>query len=145
MSNHHLRLDAAAQTRAAALVAPVAAAYALYLASHPEVTPVTIDLAYVETGAVTVGLNYWRDPSLWAPGDVVGVPPDQPTIPTFDPVPGVGTSTIAVDVTAADDARAAALIAALRGTPSLVNVLGCACCTGLALLSGVLAVRGPFV
>ena len=144
MSSHNLKLDATAQARAAALVTPVAAAYAAYIAAHPEVTPVTINVAYVETGAVTVGLNFWRPPSLWPTQHPFGVPDDVPTTTLLTPHGGTGVSTISVSVLAADEARAAAIIAALGSVPATDDVLGCACCTGLAILSGFLTLQGPF-
>jgi hypothetical protein len=139
-----LNLDGSAQARAAAALPAVQAAYASYLTAHPELSPFTPDINYVYTTAVTVGLSFWRAPNLWAPSYPFGNPGDVPTVATFNATSGTSTSTIPASVAASDVSRANAIIAALGGTPTLVNVLGCACCTGLAVLSGTPVLQGPF-
>lgn len=139
-----LRLDATAQARAAALVAPVAASWAAYLAAHPEVPPgPPVDEAYVLFGAVTVGLNRWKAPPLWH-SNFLGTPEDVPADASFVPGPGTGVATLTVSVANTDVVRATAIIDGLISAPTFVSVLGRACCTGLAYLSGVSVDQGPF-
>ena len=143
MSTFSLRLDSSAVTRASTLLPSVQTAYAQYLANNPHVLPKVIDISYVYSGAVGRGLNVWRAPSLWA-SYPLGQGGDVPTSATFTPQTGSGTTTVSVSVSDYDVGRADAIIAALGGVPTLVNVLGCACCTGLARLLGFYPIQGPF-
>jgi|ERR1700734_771075 len=137
-----LRLDTTAQGYAAALSAAVSANVTAYNTAHG-VAGVVPFPDYVYLGAITVGLNFWKAPGLWAPSYPFGNPPDVPTVATFTSHVGVGVTSIAIDVATADVVRANAIIAALPSAPELFDVLGCACCTGLALLSGAWSSTQP--
>lgn len=144
-TDYTLRLDSTAKTRGNALVTPVATAFAAYIAAHPEVAPgPAVDLAYVLYGAVTVGLNRWKKPSLWASSYPFGRPDDVPSTTSFSTSVGIGVSSVIVHVDNADVTRAQDIITALGGSPTLAHVLGRACCTGLAYLSGNGNDEGPF-
>lgn len=137
-----LRLDATAQGYAAALTSAISANVTAYNTAHGVSGTVTFP-GYVYTSAITVGLNFWKSPELWYLSYPFGNPLDVPSVATFTPQAGTGVSSIAVDVATTDITRADVIIFALDNLPTLANVLGCACCTGLALLSGAWSPTQP--
>ncbi len=90
-----------------------------------------VDEAYVLTGALRVGLNCWTLPAS-----------PRPPVGTFVPQEGVLVVEVQVDVMDDDLARGQAL-ADLIGVPP-ARVFSQALCTGLAMLIGDPAHRGPF-
>lgn len=90
-----------------------------------------VDLDYVFRGAVCVGLNRWTLPR-----------PTQQPPGAFAPTKPDGAVTYYVHVQARDDERAREL-AAVCDVP-LPLVFSIAVCTGLAMMAGDPAIRGPF-
>ncbi len=129
-------LDEAARARATRLVTLVAARYQPqprrpYLPGETPPAPEVVDAAYVLTGAIQVGLNRWCLPSSKRPAPEL-----------FLPRQALGVEAQDVDVLLTDDARAEALSDVLH-VPVLA-ILSCAAATGLAMLSGVHDIAGPF-
>lgn len=142
-SAHLLKLDATAAARATALIAAVQAGYDTSRIYNPSLPPETITAGDVCTVAVQNRLNFWKPIASWMPWSPA--PPDQPTIATFTPHAGTGVSNNGILVWDQSLTIANAIIAALGGVPALADVLGCACCTGLASMSSIWAVEGPFL
>lgn len=137
---HTLKLDAAAIARATALIATCQTAYNNYVLSNPSAPPETIDAGDVCTMAVQEGLNYFTPIASWQ-----SVPtPQQPTIDVFTPHAGTGVSSNGILVWDETVTEANAIIAALGGGIPLAAVLGCMCATGLALMSSLYTLQGPF-
>lgn len=133
-------IDATGIARATALIPASQDAYNRYVVDNPGAPPTLITLGDVYTGAVRVGLNYWKAPAYWQ-----AVPsPTQPRAPTFSPNTGTGVVLVTVDVWTVAVTQATAIRSALANVPTLVNILGCALCTGLAIQSGLYLVQGPF-
>ncbi len=120
-----LALDAIARTRAEQLLPHVRLSYVATGGERP------INIRYVLTGAVHVGLNRWALRS----GDL-------PVASTFTPKAGDDVLHVSVEV---DDADLFAAEALAHRTGRLRNdVLSAAVCTGLAKLAGDRATHGPF-
>ena len=139
-TSESLRLDATAIARATTLVAASQDAYDRYVVLNPTQPSETIVVADVYTGAITIGLNYFAPLYLWQTPPA----PTQPTVATFTAHSGTGTTTVAVNAWTSDVARATAIRTALGSVPTLLNILGCALATGLAMQSGIDVVTGPF-
>ena len=130
-----LLADERARGRAAQLLPRIQAGYVptprpAYIGA-PSAAPEVVDLAYVATGAVQVGLNRWTLPASQ-------VPPAE----LFQPKAGTDVLPEEVDVMVEDIDRAEKLAAHLGA--DVLLILSCALCTGLAMLAGDGEVRGPF-
>lgn len=132
---HVLLFDELARGRAAQLLQRIKANYAppprAPYVGKPAAAPEVVDLAYVLTGAVQVGLNRWTLPASQ-------VPPAE----LFTAKVGVGVLPDEVDVMVEDIDRASKLAAHLH--VDVLLILSCALCTGIAMLAGDGDVRGPF-
>ena len=137
--SYMLQVDAVSDTRSTALIPAVQAAYD----AGPGYPPLVIDQAYVLLHAVHVGLRYWIPPAFFQQSYPRGAPATLPTVARVTPtVPG--STSYPVNVPAADVTYANTIITAIGGGVT-VDVLGCALCTGLAMLSGFLPVQvGPW-
>jgi len=98
---------------------------------YPEMT---ITQAYVASNAVHVGLNWWILPQFISANPAFGSSPNQPTFFRLTPTVQADT-TLSVEV-ADVDADYAQDIANAIGREQQ-DVLGCALCTGLAMLAGL--------
>lgn len=129
-----LALDGVAKTRAQVLIPAVLAGYSVqprpaWSGQQPPLE--SVDLAYVLTGAVRIGLNRFTLP---------GVQP--PTPEWFEPRAGKDVSTARVEVLDEDILRAEALSDQL--IVPLPEILSAAVCTGLAMMAGDPELAGPF-
>lgn len=125
-------IDAASHLRALALLPDVQQSYHLYEErTYRSRGPSDVTVAYVLTGAVTVGLNRWTLRFV-----------DLPKPSTFQPKRGFAVERVDVAVMENDLARAQKLADTLDVKVELV--LSAAICSGLAVLSGVDATEGPY-
>ena len=129
-----LTLDSVSNARSLALIPVVQANY--NAAGYPSLT---ITQAYILTFAIRVGLNWWVLPEFYS-DTAFGVPPNQPT--TAKLTPTLHGTVQYVVVVPAPVAAYANDIAALLGVAQ-VDVLGCALCTGLAMISGAVEPGSP--
>lgn len=133
---HSLRVDAAAVSRATALVPLVQASYNAYQdAVYGNRIPDDVDIGYVYMVAIRVGLNRWPPNSEAAPAGA------RPTGATFVIQTGTGVHTITVNVVDADQTVANTIATAVGVT--LNTVLSAALCTGLGAMVGEAVAKNP--
>lgn len=138
--SYMLTVDAASDALSTSLIPAVQAAYD----AGPGYPPLVITQAYVLLNAVHVGLRYWIPPRFFQPSYPRGEPATLPTVAKLTPSVA-GFANYPVNVTAADIAYAADIITAIGGGVQ-IYVLGCALCTGLAMMNGLLPVQvGPWI
>lgn len=126
-----LYLDDVAAARATMLIPIVEEHYAQQHLVHPPSPAEVVDERYVYTAAVRVGLNRWTLRPI-----------DTPLASDLGWKPGTGVSSVNVHVCDDDLARATGLANDL--VLVLADVLGCACATGLAMMTGSTDIEGPF-
>ena len=138
-TTYDLSVDATSEALSTSLIPSVQAAYD----AGPGYPSLTVDQAYVLSNAVRVGLHYGLPPQFIQPAYPRGAPSNLPTVPKLTPTVN-GVAALAVVVPDVDVAYANAIIAAIGGA-ALVDVLGCALCTGLAALAGNPVHVGPWI
>lgn len=126
-----IALDATAQSRCSLQVPIVSEHYAPQALETPPVDEEIVDEAYVYTAAVRIGLNRWTLRPI-----------DTPLAADLGWKPGSGVTSLDVEVCDDDLSRGTALAAELGLV--LADVIGCACATGLAMMTGSLTIEGPF-
>jgi hypothetical protein len=137
MGTHSIPLDSPTIGRSTSLIPAVQTAYDA--SGYPSLT---ITQAFVLTNGTHVGLSWWIPLSLLGGPYPLGSPANYPTAARLTPAEA-GTPT-SVFVNPEDEALASAIAAAVGGGVTQNQVLSCACCTGLAMISGLAQQVGPF-
>ena len=128
-----ITLDAASDARVDPLVTKV---QALYDAAGYPVATITFD--YVLEAAALVGLHWWVDPTLLGANR-----PDGTNVPTTAKLTPTVHGVVQYTISPSTEVTLLSAVYAATFSAAQVDVLGCAVCTGLALLSGVVAPAKP--